>query len=55
MAVEFILILPQGSCSRIWQRDSYWNACPSSRRYFDWKSLCFGISVAKFELLLLQN
>ncbi|KAJ6730406.1 DNA-DIRECTED RNA polymerase II PROTEIN [Salix viminalis] len=20
-----------GSCSRIWQRDSYWNACPSSR------------------------
>uniref|UniRef100_A0A2P2MBB9 Uncharacterized protein MANES_18G101600 n=1 Tax=Rhizophora mucronata TaxID=61149 RepID=A0A2P2MBB9_RHIMU len=21
-----------GSCSRIWQRDSYWNACPS-RRY----------------------
>ncbi len=23
----------QGSCSRIWQRDSYWDARPSSRRY----------------------
>ncbi|BBG95697.1 DNA-directed RNA polymerase II protein [Prunus dulcis] len=23
--------LLQGSCSRIWQRDSYWDACPSSR------------------------
>ncbi|KAJ8762784.1 hypothetical protein K2173_022913 [Erythroxylum novogranatense] len=22
-----------GSCSRIWQRDSYWNACPASRSH----------------------
>ncbi|CAL5384206.1 unnamed protein product [Camellia sinensis] len=22
-----------GSCSRIWQRDSYWDACPSSRSF----------------------
>lgn len=28
------MILRQGSCSRIWQRDSYWDARPSSRRYF---------------------
>jgi len=27
-------MLPKGSCSRIWQRDSYWDARPSSRRYF---------------------
>lgn len=44
----------QGSCSRIWQRDSYWDARPSSRRYcqrdyyltvnwisIDWQSLFY--------------
>lgn len=29
--------LLQGSCSRIWQRDSYWDARPSSRRYVGWR------------------
>lgn len=33
----YIVISPQGSCSRIWQRDSYWNARPSSRRYIGWE------------------
>lgn len=31
------LLSPQGSCSRIWQRDSYWDTRPSLRRYFGWK------------------
>ena len=36
----FVFIHPclilQGSCSRIWQRDSYWKARPSSRRWVGW-------------------
>lgn len=32
-----IINLFQGSCSRIWQRASYWDARPSSRRYLSGK------------------